>query len=391
MISFSYYPEDTRIRREAEALVENGDKVDIICLRHDEEQAHDVKNNVRIFRLSTGKYRGSSSVMYLLRYTLFFMAVSLRLLALNKRENYQIIQIHTMPDFLVFAAAIPKFMGSRIILDVHDLVPELYQTKFGLKDSHWLIRLLTWVEKSSIRFADRAIAVSRPHLNALVTHGNPADKFIIFMNLPDTKFSSHRTPSNSRDDGKYRIIYHGTLSRRYGIDIVIRALAELRNKIEGLEFRIIGKGEELPLISTLIHELSLSDCVTIKEWLPLEEFIPIILDADIGVVPILDDAFTKHAMPVKLLEYVALGKPVVCSRTKAIQAYFDDTMVQYCTAGSLGELTENIYFLYKYPDKREQLIRNADRFNQEHSWEQQKQSYFRMMDELIKPTLKGKT
>lgn len=388
MVTFSYYPEDTRIRREAESLAERGDLVDVICLRKEEEGPTEIKNSVRVYRLSTGKYRGSSSVMYLLRYLLFFVASSIQLLILHLKNNYQLIQIHTMPDFLVFTAVFPKLMGAKVVLDVHDLVPELYQTKFGLENSHWLIRFFTWVERISIGFADRAIAVSKPHLNALLKHGNPESKFIIFLNLPDTKFSSKRTQSTLIDHEGFKIIYHGTVSRRYGLNIVIQALVDVKNKIEGLEFRIIGQGEELPLISKLVNDLCMEEYITIKEWLSPEEFVPIILASDVGIVPILDDAFTKHALPVKLLEYVALGKPVICSRTEAIQAYFDDSMIQYFTPGSVAELAENICLLYKNPNKREQLIRNADKFNREYGWEQQKQAYFQMMDELVKPNSK---
>ena len=90
-----------------------------------------------------------------------------------------------MPDFLVFSALGPKLLGAKVILDVHDLMPELYASKFGLPESHWIIRALKWVERLSVRFADAAVAVHQPHLDALVAHGNPADKFTIVMNLPD--------------------------------------------------------------------------------------------------------------------------------------------------------------------------------------------------------------
>jgi glycosyltransferase involved in cell wall biosynthesis len=388
MVVFAYYPEDVRVRREAEALVENGDMVDLICLKNKEQNIYEIKNRVRIFRLSTGKYRGSSNVMYLLKYFQFFLAASIQLLVLHLKKPYQIIQIHTMPDFLVFTALIPKLMGSKIILDVHDLVPELYQTKFGLQNSHWLIRLLTWIERCSIRFADRAISVSRPHLNVLVSHGNPESKFIIFLNLPDPKFILNRSETILRDREGFRIIYHGTVSKRYGLDLVVQALASIKDEIEGLEFRIIGQGEEIPLISHLVKDLCMGEYVTMQGWLPLEECIPIILDSDVGVVPILNDAFTKNTLPVKLLEYVALGKPVICSRIESIQAYFGDLMIQYFTPGSVAELAENIRLLYKNPEKREQLVKNADKFYRENNWEQQKQAYFQMMDELINPNSK---
>jgi glycosyltransferase involved in cell wall biosynthesis len=388
MVAYTHYPTDARVRREAEALIERGDTVDVICLGEKGELNPEYKNSVRMIKIFLPRYRGSNSGMYIASYLYFFWAAMLKLIRLQLKYSYQVIQVHTMPDFMVFTTIIPKLLGAKVILDVHDLMPELYQSKFSSRGRDTLIHFITWVERCSIRFADRAIAVSKPHLNTLIKHGNPEGKFIIFLNLPDTKFSSNRTQAVSRKGGGFKIIYHGLVSRQYELDVVIQVLATIKKKIEGLEFRIIGQGEELPLISKLVNDLSMHDYVTIQDWLPPEEFIPMILDSDVGIVPLSDNASTKHAIPVKLLEYVALGKPVISSRTEAIQAYFDDSMIQYFTPGSIEELTENIYHLYKNPDMREQLIRNADRFNREYSWEKQKLLYFQMIDQLINPNLK---
>jgi len=116
--------------------------------------------------------------------------------------------------------------------------------------------------------------------------------------------------------------------------------------------------------------------------IPMDELVPIILNADIGIVPILYDDFTKYMLPVKLLEYVALRIPVVSSRTETIEAYFDDSMVQYCEPGDVEDLAEKILDMYRNPDKRERLRTNADRFNRDYSWEQQKQRYYRLIDDL---------
>ena len=122
----------------------------------------------------------------------------------------------------------------------------------------------------------------------------------------------------------------------------------------------------------------------VEGMIPLDELVPRIQSADVGIVPILFDDFTKYMLPVKLLEYVALKKPVICSRTKTIEAYFDDSMVQYFSPGSIDELTNSIYSLYKDAHRRAELSANADKFNQEYNWVSQKQTYYLLIDNLIK-------
>lgn len=390
MVAFTHYATDTRVRGEAEALVDRGDTVEVICLRKNGEERVWTLNGVRLIQLSTGRYRGSSAMMYLVKYFLFFFLAFFLLASRHLKKPYQIIQIHTMPDFMVFVAIIPKLLGAKVVLDVHDLMPELYQSKFGLHKAHWLIRFITWIEQRSIGFADRAIAVHKPHLEALVSHGNPAEKFVILLNLPDPKIFSSRAPAASRNDCGFTLLYHGTVARRHGLSVALQAMASLRGEIKDLKLRIVGDGDDFPRLINLAKELELTDCVSFSQgFVPIEELVPIILDADIGIVPILYDDFTRYMLPVKLLEYVALGKPVICSRTETIEAYFDDSMIQYFEPGNAAELAEHIRVLYQDPDKRGRLIANAGRFNREHNWEQQKQLYYQLMDRFS--VLKGGT
>src|SRR6185369_11328565 len=143
---------------------------------------------------------------------------------LFSKKRYDIIHVHTMPDFLVFAALIPKLFGAKVILDVHDLMPELYICKFGKADG-LIVRFITWIEKRSIAFAHRAIAVSIPHRNALVEHGNPLEKFSVIMNVPDPRIFSEGCTSQREANGRFRLIYHGTVARRHGLEIALRAVA----------------------------------------------------------------------------------------------------------------------------------------------------------------------
>jgi glycosyltransferase involved in cell wall biosynthesis len=139
----------------------------------------------------------------------------------------------------------------------------------------------------------------------------------------------------------------------------------------------------------LAGQLNIAGSVRFEQGLvPIAQLVPIVLEADAGIVPILYDEFTRHMLPVKLLEYVALDLPVICSRTETIQAYFDDSMVQYFEPGNAAELTEQVRLLYHEPGKRARLTANASKFNREYNWEQQKLLYYRLIDDLAGQTLR---
>jgi glycosyltransferase involved in cell wall biosynthesis len=384
MVAYTQYPQDTRVRREAEALVERGDTVDMLCLQGENEPEHEAYRGVHLTRIPVGRYRGSNVKLYMVSYLQFFLAALLKLAKLQLQNKYQVIQVHTMPDFMVFVAVFPKLLGAKILLDVHDLMPELYQSKFGYSDRHWLIRLVTWMERLSIAFAHQAIAVHKPHLEALRRHGNPAEKFTLLMNLADMRIFGRESDGRRRHESGFKLIYHGTVSKRHGLEIAVRAVGALRREIDGLQLRIFGEGDDITRLIDLVEELSLRDVVQISRGIvPLDEMVDKIRDADVGIVPILCDGFTKYMLPVKLLEYVALGMPVICSRTETIESYFDDSMVQFASPGSIPELTESILLLYRCPDRRKELSANASKFNAVHSWEKQKRSYYQLIDRLL--------
>lgn len=385
MVAYTHYPTDSRVRREAEMLLERGDEVDVICLRGKYQAAVRSMNGVRLIEVAVPRYRGSNAGLYLVQYFIFFLIAATWLTFHHLKRPYQVIQVHTMPDFMVFTGAIPKLLGAKLILDVHDLMPELYQSKFGYAEDHWMIRLITWVERMSIRFADRAIAVHKPHLDALVSHGNPASKFIILLNLADPKlFSQPESSGAAKNRVGFRLIYHGMVAKRNGLQIACQAMAKIAGEIPSARLQIFGEGDDIPTLIQLVQELNLSEMIEIHEgYLPMEKLIPIIREADVGIVPILYDDFTKFMLPVKLLEYVALGVPVMVSRTKTIEAYFDDMMVQYCQPGDVDDWVEKMVFLYKNPSYRYELSQRSLRFYETYGWNPQKQSYYGLIDDLV--------
>lgn len=383
MVAYTGY-RDTRIRKEARALVERGDVVDFICMGGEKNQVPEFDDGIRIIKLTCRRYKGSSTIMYLMSYMHFFFVSLFNLGRLHLEDSYQIIQVHTMPDFMVFVSIIPKLMGAKVILDVHDLMPELYQSKFGYTENHLLIRFITWIERLSIGFADRAIAVSKPHLDVLLQHGNPAEKFSILLNVPDARYFFPASEKKLENTPGLELVYHGTIAMRYGLDTAIMAVAALRGTLHGLKLTIIGNGEDIKRLFDLVAELGLQESVSIKKgWFLQADLVPLIRKGDVGIVPILDDEFTKHTLPTKLLEYVSLGMPVICSRIETVEKYFDDSMVQYFSAGSVTDLAEKITYLYQNPDRRAELVTNANEFNLIYNWENQKKSYYQLIDGLV--------
>lgn len=384
MVAYSEYRTDTRVRREAEALAARGDNVTVLALAPAGEAGTASLNGVYLEQVGIRRYRGSAALNYLAGYLVFSLWATLRLTMLHLRRPFHVVQVHTLPDFMVFTALVPKLLGAKVVLDVHDLMPELYRTRFGLDERHPLVRLVSWAERASIAFADRAIAVHEVHRQALLRHGNPAGKFTVLMNLPDPLiFSRAETPAQREGPG-LKLVYHGTVSHRHGLHVLLQAMAILAPRIAGLELHVIGDGDGLPPLVSLVEKLGLSGKVRFSRgFFPPEEIVPLIRGADVGVVPTVEDAFTRYMLPVKLLEYVALGLPVVCARTATLEAYFEDGMVAYFRSGDPHDLAERLLSLQQVPGRRAQIVAKADRFNREYGWERHKTVYYRLIDEII--------
>ncbi len=381
MIAYSDYISDARIRREAEALAERGDQVECICLPHEEEGEIGELRGVRLHAVNLRRYRGASTWRYLLSYLVFFVKAFLLVAWWHLRRPFDLIQVHTMPDFMVFAALVPRLLGAGVLLDVHDLMPELYMSKFNMSADRWPIRAVTWMERASIAFAHRAIAVHKPHLKALVAHGSPAGKFEVLLNTPDPAVFAPR--AKRQRSGPFRLVYHGTISRRHGLELAIRAAALARTEIGELKLAIIGDGDDLDRLLRLTGELGLEGLVEFtRKSVPVSELPGVLEGADLGVVPLKKDSFTQYMLPVKLMEYVMLGIPVIATRTSTIEEYFDDSMIEFIRGDCEEELAGCIVRLHRDSGRRTAMASNAAEFTRNFNWDKQKQVYYRLVDSL---------
>ena len=368
MVVHAYYPlTETRVQRQAEALVDAGYAVDVICLRDSGERSRDRYRGVEIHRLPLGIEKASLS-RQLLAYLRFLVLAGIRLTKLHLRGRYGTVQVHNLPDFLVFCALIPKLQDVPVILDLHDLMPEFFAGRFGVNDHRFLQRLVRWQERLACGFADHVITVSEHWRQTLIERGLPKDKCTVVMNVADERiFVPRAKPPSPRSE--FRLIYHGTVTHRYGLDVALRALALVKEEIPAIRLTVLGRGDGMPELVDLRRRLGLEDVVDLADAFVMAEDLPsVIAGADLGVVPYRDDVFTDGLLPTKLMEYAAMGIPSIASRTTAIDAYFRDTMVEFFTPSDAEDLAGCIRRLHADPDLLAGLARGSRNFTRRYNW-----------------------
>ncbi len=384
MAAYTNYRRDGRVKREAEALVDEGHSVVFLACRQPGEPHREVISGVNVIKVRTAGNDRTSMPAYMLAYFSFFAMLSLHLLRHPLR--YRLIHINNMPDFLVFAAWLPRLLGRPVIHDVHDLMPDLFLEKFGSDETHILFRLLKAQERWAGRFASAVLTVEERLKDILSARGISRKKIHVLMNVPDERIFKPRVPRPSKpDDAPLVLVYHGTLARRLGLDIAIQAVAKARRDIP-LEFRIIGAGEVRAELIELRDQLGIESLVTFSAgFVPVESVPSLIDDADVGIIPLRVSSGTDIMLPTKLMEYVVVGIPCVVPRTGTIARYFDDTMVQFFEAENVDSLADALVRLYRDPARRLALSEQAtDRFGRIYRWSEQKKIYTSLVHRLLK-------
>ncbi|MHC4882030.1 MAG: glycosyltransferase [Planctomycetota bacterium] len=145
--------------KEVRALIESGYAVDVLCLRNEGEKKNETIGKVRVYRLSHQHRRGSL-LRYCFEYALSFIKMTVMATLLYCRNRYGCIQVNTLPDPLVFVTVIPRLLGAKVLLDMHEPTPELFTTKYGTEKHKILYKLIVFLEQISLKYANASLAVN---------------------------------------------------------------------------------------------------------------------------------------------------------------------------------------------------------------------------------------
>ena len=261
MVSYSFYEMDNRVRRYAETLVKTGNRVDVISLRKEGTDSIEIINGVRIFRIQKRLLNEKGSISYLLKILSFFIKAFFILNILSIKNRYKVFHIHNVPDFLVFTAIIPKMFGKKIILDIHDILPEFYASKFSKNEASVIIKSIKLIERISVWFSDHIIISNHLWGEKLIRRSSPSKKISVIMNYPDPEYFYPRNVE--KVSGKIILTYPGTLNYHQGVDVAIRALSLIKGNIQQVEFIIYGDGKDRLVLEALVSELGLKKQVIV--------------------------------------------------------------------------------------------------------------------------------
>ena len=382
MVVYSFYESDNRVLRYAETLARRGDDVDVIALQKEGKPKCESLKGVNVNRIQKRKKDEKSKFSYFYRLLKFFILSSVLLMWKHIKHPYKLIHVHSVPDFLVFVAVIPKLLGAKVILDIHDVTPELYKTKFNQRKSDLLFKFLIFTERASCSFADHVIIANHLWYKLIVARSVKEEKCTAIMNYPDENIFFKRT--RTRTDNKIIMIYPGSLNWHQGLDIAIKAFARIINNNPESEFHIYGSGPEYNPSLQLVAELNLEGTIFIHGTLPLDEIAQIMANADIGVVPKRDDAFGGEAFSTKILEFMSLGVPVIVSKTKIDDYYFNESVVQFFEPDNEQDLSQCIQTLIENEPLRNRQKENALKFVEDFKWGKKSFEYLNLVDSLVR-------
>jgi glycosyltransferase involved in cell wall biosynthesis len=384
VIRQGFFPFDTRVRREVEALLAAGYEVDVICLGRPGEPSREEYHGASIRRLPV-RQRRAGGLRYIMEYAVFLLAAAAVAGALHLRRRYDLVQVHSMPDALVFAALVPRLLGARVVLDLHECMPEFFATKFKVDPGHPVPRVLAALEQLSIRFADTVVTCTEQMREAFIGRGARGDKIHVILNSADEAiFNPVDHPPAERRPESLTLICHGSIEERYGLDTVIKAVALLKDELPGLRFEIYGEGTYRETLKELASRLGVSDRVSISDgFVPLDELLDAIAAADAGVVAMKRDAFRDLTHCNKMFDFIAMRRPALVSRTRSVEAYFDDSCFQLFVADDEEDLARAIRELYHDPARGKRLVERAAAANDPYRWERQRGIYQGVIDGVI--------
>ena len=376
-------PGDARIRRKSDALVNAGYEVDVICLRGAGEASEERDGALRIIRLPID--RGSIGFAgHMAEYVAFTALSAWRLAREHRRRPYDLVQVATVPDFLDLAALPEKLAGVPLLLDLHEDMPEFFRDRFRHPLLRPLLPLVTVAARASAALADELITVHEPLRQLSIGRGIAPERITVVMNSADGRiFDPSRHERRAfMADGELRIVHHSNLQRIYGLDVAVTGLSRLRPDLRW-RLDVYGDGPWRARIADAVERTGSSDRVTLHGRVAIDELPGLLAGADLGIVPSLPEPYLEYSLSTKLLEFAAMGVPVIASDLATFRHHFTGDAVRYVPGGEPDALARAVEAAVDDPEATVAMGQEARRQAAAYDWALQRDRYLAIVARLI--------
>lgn len=384
IVVHALYPGDPRVRRQSDALIDAGHEVDVFCLREPDEPPEEASGPMRILRLPVNRsFTGFAG--HLAEYLAFAGLAAVRLTREHRRRKYDLVQVATVPDFLAFAAFPTRLAGVPLLLDLHEDMPEFFRDRFA----HPLLRpfhpLVTGTARVAAAASTELVTVHEPLRQLSISRGVPPEKIHVVMNSADTRlFDAAAHPRRPfMEDGELRLIHHSNFQRIYGLDVAVEALGLIDPEELPHRLDVYGDGPFRPEIEAAIARTGTSDRVHLNGRVPMDDLPRLLAGSDIGLVPSRPERYLQYSLSTKLLEYAAMGVPIIASDLATFRAHFTDAAIRYVPGGDAAALAAAVRELAADPERAAELGRQAQRQAAAYDWSVQGRRYVEIVERLI--------
>ena len=354
------YPQDPRVRKEATALHGAGHHVTVLAPRHGSQPFREDVGGVSVVRFPW-LFQGSGFVSQALDHVsaaVFALGLT-PLIAI--REGFDVVHVHNPPDTFGLVAALWQLRSRKFVYDHHDLAAEMYLARSGDAARGVVRRSLEMLERLCCRRSDRVIATNASYREVEVNvHGTPPERISIVRNGPDTQrfpvAGSSDTPTTS--DGDTVVCYAGVIGVQDGVDELVRAMHHLVHHLHRVDIRcvVVGDGDGLSQARCLAERLGVASFMDFTGLLEFDQLVERVSAADVCVEPAPSNPYNDRSTTIKIMEYLAAGKPVVAYDLPEHRVTGGD-VVQFVPANHPACLAQAIVALADDPARRRELGR----------------------------------
>ena len=383
MVVHAVVPGDARVRRQCDALIEAGYEVDVFCLRRAGQAAEERTAALRIVRLPIDRgFVGFAG--HMAEYLAFTAMSAWRLAREHRGRRYDMVQVATVPDFLDLAAIPEKLGGVPLLLDLHEDMPEFFRDRFAHPLLRPFLPLVTVAARASAALADELITVHEPLRQLSIARGVDPERIGVVMNSADGRlFDPGRHERRAfMADGELRLIHHSNLQRIYGLDVAIEGLGRIRPELRW-RLDVYGDGPWRGRIQEAVERTGTADRVTLHGRVGIDELPGLLAGVDLGLVPSLPEPYMEYSLSTKLLEYAAMGVPVIASDLATFRYHFTDTALRFVPGGDPDALARAVEAAVDDPEGTVAMGLEVRREAAAYDWATQAERYLAIVERLI--------